>query len=537
MTVDLNPNAEAFKRKEDMWAALMAEDHARAAELASAQLQDHFAFDAVHVAGLALAKMGHEEAFDWCCMSIALSKASEDWYKNCAITFKEKQDYGHSLIFLKNGMEAHPDSRMLAYEMGVTLAQAQQFEAAETALRHVMTKWPDYTHAKLTLGFVLHMQCRYDEAIALYEESEPAAEGLHHEEVVNNWACVMIERGQQREALDLLNRLCRDPERKATEYNKSFIYLGLGWWPMAWHSYRLRMEVQRQGDQGLPVVDQPIAQTLADIKGKHLFMFHEQGLGDSLMFLRYARLLRPHCQSLTIGVPGSLARLAGRLDMAPDYRVISGQNLEEDKMILQNAHYALPMLDAPALLEQRTDNIPGEPYFLPVPEALVYKRSIATKCRTGRPRIGLVWAGAGRPDNIRAHSIDKRRSVPFELMEPILQYHDRADLVSLQMPDHHVDDARLIQPVETDWDVLDTCAVIAQLDLVICIDSAVAHMAGAFQKPVWMLSRLDQCWRWFWDRRETTDWYPAMSIFQQKTAGDWPEVIDRVVTRLNDRLR
>ena len=413
MTVELNPNAEAHRRKDEMWDALLADDHARAAELASAQLQDHYAFDAVHVAGLALAKLGHEEAFDWCCMSIALSKASVRTGKNCAIAFKEKQDYGHSLIFLKNGTEAHPDSRMLAYEMAVTLTQAQQFESAERALRHIIERWPDYTHAKMTLGFVMHMLGRHDEALALYQEIEPITEGQHHEEVVNNWACVMIELGQQKDALELLNRLCREPDRKATEYNKSFLYLGFGWWPKAWHSYRLRTEVQRQGDQGLPAVDQPIAQTLADIKGKHLFMFHEQGLGDSLMFLRYARLLRPHCQSMTIGVPKSLARLAGRLDMAPDYRVICGHNLEEDKMILQHADYALPMLDAPALLEQRTDNIPGEPYFLPVPEALLAKRSIADLCRDGKPRIGLVWAGAGRPDNIRAHSIDKRRSVPF----------------------------------------------------------------------------------------------------------------------------
>ena len=121
-------------------------------------------------------------------------------------------------------------------------------------------------------------------------------------------------------------------------------------------------------------------------------------------------------------------------------------------------------------------------------------------------------------------------------MEPILQFHERSDLISLQMPDHHVEDGRLIQPIEADWDVLDTCAVIEQLDLVICIDSSVAHMAGAFQKPVLMLSRLDQCWRWGWDRSETTDWYPAMRIFQQKTAGDWPEVIARVVGRLNEWL-
>jgi hypothetical protein len=119
-------------------------------------------------------------------------------------------------------------------------------------------------------------------------------------------------------------------------------------------------------------------------------------------------------------------------------------------------------------------------------------------------------------------------------MEPILALSDRVNFVSLQMPDHRVDDARLIQPLEADFDVLDTCAVIAQLDLIISVDSAVAHMAGAFGKPVWMLSRFAGCWRWRWPETEDdwhdghTEWYETMRIYRQKTAGDWPEVICRV---------
>jgi hypothetical protein len=144
---------------------------------------------------------------------------------------------------------------------------------------------------------------------------------------------------------------------------------------------------------------------------------------------------------------------------------------------------------------------------------------------------------------MRANSIDQRRSMTYEQMLPLIdEFQDRCDFISLQQSNFRVDDKRIIQPIEDGFDVLDTAAVVDQLDLVITIDSSMAHLPAALWKPTWMLSRLDACWRWFWPKSEddwrdsNTQWYPTMRIFRQREAGDWASVIDRVATKLQDVL-
>jgi len=211
------------------------------------------------------------------------------------------------------------------------------------------------------------------------------------------------------------------------------------------------------------------------------------------------------------------------------FEVICGRDMEAERSHVASADIVLPMLSSPSLFDQRTDNIPNDPYFLPPPDALVQERSIGE--RDGRLRVGLVWAGASRPDHLMAYSIDRRRSVPYSLLEPLLAMSDRIQFVSLQQSNHRVDDERILQPIGEDYDLLDSAAVIAQLDLVITIDSSMCHLSAALDKPTWMLSRFDQCWRWRWDERTHSDWYPSLKIYQQTSPGDWSGVIRRV---LND---
>jgi hypothetical protein len=195
---------------------------------------------------------------------------------------------------------------------------------------------------------------------------------------------------------------------------------------------------------------------------------------------------------------------------------------------------ALPMLDACALLDQRLDNIPSLVPYFNVPEEEVQRHLLP---ETSKLRVGLCWAGASRPENMNAHAIDKRRSVAFELLEPILALSKDVQFLSLQMEDHRVDDERLIQPITDKFDVLDTMGVIKQLDLIITIDSSVCHMAASIGKPTWMLSRFDGCWRWHYNEysmTEQTDWYPTMRIFRQKGLHTWPEIVERVVDALEE---
>lgn len=538
MTVELNPNEEFTRRKDVLWNTLLEDkDYVKSAELASGMLQDANAFDAIHVAGLSLARLGHPEAFDWCCASLSLAKAEARWYGNCAVAFMEQKDYVRAMVFLENGIKDHPNNCQLMFQRCLCMANAQEWVTAVEFCKELIAHYPDFYQAYMTLGFSLHMLNKHKEAIDAYMHILDVVQGNEYEELVNNWSCVLMEMGQQQAALEILEKYCRDPNRTGTIYNKSFIYLGMGRWPEGWHMYKKRETagiIERE--KILPQLGIPFAENVDEIRGKRLFIFHEQGLGDDLQFIRYCALFRPLVSKLTVGVPPSMARLAGRLIMDGDYEVICGAKLEDDQVEIAKCDYAMPMLDAPAVLQHTVADIPNKPYFLPVPEDVIARRSIDGLCRRGKFRVGLCWAGSARPDNMRAHAIDKRRSAKFTDMQPLFGLRDRVEFVSLQLEDHRVDDKRIIQPLNNDFDVLDTAAVIAQLDLVISIDSSMAHLAGAFQKPIWMMSRLDQCWRWFWDGRTDSPWYPSLTIYQQKTAGDWAEVVSRIKRDLNALL-
>lgn len=527
MGIDFNVHPEFLKRREEMFDAYGRGAFHEAASLAAKILQDSLAFDAIHICGIALPKLKNfDQGYDFACASLSLTKPRVEWYINCAKTYCDERMYVHSMVFVQNGLEAFPDCKELLYQRGINLCHTLAYEDGIKAFDVLLEKYPDFYHANLSKGFALHMLGRYDEALACYDLVEVVAEGSTYEEVVNNRATILMELGRREEALWLLEHKVKQPDRPATLYNKSFILLGNGVWPEAWHLYRLRDTVQSKPESGIADLGLPVAKTLDEIRGKHLVLIHEQGLGDCLQFIRYAPILRKYVRKLTIGVPRSMERVARRLIMDGDYDVLCGRDMEAEFEQIEKCDLVLPMLDAPALLEQRTDNIPNERYFLPVPDALVQQRSIGE--RDGRLRVGLVWAGASRPDHLMAYAIDRRRSVPFSLLEPLLSLSDQIQFVSLQLSDHHVENERLLQPLETDFDILDTAAVIEQLDLVITIDSAVCHLAAAFQKPTWMLSRFDQCWRWRWDGRTDSPWYPTLRIYQQKHQGDWSEVIQRV---------
>jgi len=532
VTIDVHP--DFHKRREEMFDAYGQGDYHKAAELGARILQDSLAFDAIHICGVALPKLGnYDQGYDFACASLALTKPPVEWYINCAKTYCDEKMYVHSMAFVVNGLEAFPDNLQLLYQRGINLCHTLAYEDGVKAFDECLEKYPYFYHAKMSKGFALHMLSRYDEALVCCEEVEEVAEGGAYEDVVNNHSSVLMDLGRRDEALWMLEHKVRDPQRKGTLYNKSLIFLGNGNWPEAWHLYRLRDTVQSKSkiaDLGLR-----LAQTLDEIRDKHLVLIHEQGLGDCLQFIRYAPILRKYVSKLTIGVPRSMERMAKQLIVDGDYEVIAGRHMESEMERVMKCDVVLPMLDAPAILDQRTDNIPNERYFLPPPDALVQERSIGE--RDGRLRVGLVWAGASRPDHLMAYAIDRRRSVPFPLLEPLLALSDRIQFVSLQQSNHSVDDKRIMQPIGEDYDILDTAAVIQQLDLVITIDSAVCHLAAALDKPTWMLSRFDACWRWRWPEEsdwhdQNTEWYPAMKIFRQREPGDWESVIRRICAGL-----
>jgi Glycosyltransferase family 9 (heptosyltransferase) len=197
-----------------------------------------------------------------------------------------------------------------------------------------------------------------------------------------------------------------------------------------------------------------------------------------------------------------------------------------------------PLLSLPLAFKTELDTIPGEAPYLSADAA---KRD-AWRARFGRrerPRIGLVWAGDPRKQLPNAHLIDRQRSLAFDMLAPLFDVTD-CDFVSLQKGEQAVAQLRnsSLRHRIIDWsddfhDFSDTAALIDNLDLIIAVDTSVAHLAGALGKPLWLLNRYNTCWRWLLDR-DDSPWYPSVRQFRQDVTRTWDPVVGRVAVAFQD---
>jgi hypothetical protein len=249
----------------------------------------------------------------------------------------------------------------------------------------------------------------------------------------------------------------------------------------------------------------------------------EEGLGDCLMTMRYLpKLAEKGAGKVLVLADPALARLVQTL---PTVGEITSR---VDRLSPDSFDLHCPMMSLPYAFGTRADTIPNAVPYLSVPHDMREAWS-GRLSGTKRPRVGLVWSGN------RNYGRDALRSLSLRQLEPLMGV-SGTGFVSLQKGEA----AKELQ--RSDWpildrmnecaDFLDTAALIANLDLVISVDTSVAHLAGALGKPVWLLNRFESEWRWQLDR-EDSPWYPTMRIFGQPAFGDWNSVLQKIARELN----
>jgi hypothetical protein len=259
---------------------------------------------------------------------------------------------------------------------------------------------------------------------------------------------------------------------------------------------------------------------------RRLILFSEQGFGDTLQFCRYAPLLAARGHDVTLEVQPELATLLRHSFARSGVRVVA-RNADGEAPVPADAAAAL--LDLPMLLETTLETVPGQtPYLSADPAATSQWRARLDAEVPERPlRIGLVWAGSNRDQRAATvRGVDARRSVSLDAFRALAEV-PGVVLVSLQKGPA-AEAARncafpLLDRTSELADFADTAALVAALDLVVTVDTAVAHLAGALGKETLLLSRLDGCWRWLIER-EDSPWYPSLRIFRQTSPGDWSPV-------------
>jgi hypothetical protein len=287
----------------------------------------------------------------------------------------------------------------------------------------------------------------------------------------------------------------------------------------AWPGWERRFEADRS-------LARPMTAPLwrgEPLAGRTLLIYAEQGIGSALQFCRYLRLIPPGGQ-VVLEVHRSLVRLLRQLPIASVVAV--GDQLPAHDL-------RCPMLSLPAVLGTNTlADIPAAVPYLQADPALMARWHSRAAGLTGL-RVGLVWAG--NPINAR---MDRRRSIPLTSLTGLGDI-PGVSLVSLQVGAAAAELANSPLAATThDWtseltDFAETAALVEPLDLVVGVDTAVVHIAGALGTPVWLLNRADTDWRWLLGR-DDSPWYPTLRQFRQARAGDWDSVVAPVAAALKE---
>lgn len=373
------------------------------------------------------------------------------------------------------------------------------------------------------LGGVLYRMERYDAALEAYDHALQCAPDAPE------W---LTRRGMVLRALGLLDaaeRFCAQalrlaPESAETNWNTAIVNLTLGNYRSGWEHYEWRWfapggeSAQRYGGTARRWRGEPVAE-------KCILLWGERGLGDVLQFCRYAFALREHGASVVLQVPATLAEVVRTLD--PGILVVA----EGEELPPHDLH--APLLSVPHHLQ--AEHVPARGAYLHVPPH--EHRPWHTQARTAtRPRVGLMWQG-GREDSRSC----LHRSMPAANLAPLLLL--PCDFVALACEISEADRNLLGQfgnfkeYAHEIRDFGDTASLIDTLDLVISVDTSVAHLAGALGRPTWLLLPRNADWRWGAGERNSV-WYPGcMRLFRQQTAGNWESVIGDVLLALDEAIR
>jgi tetratricopeptide (TPR) repeat protein len=335
-----------------------------------------------------------------------------------------------------------------------------------------------------------------------------------------NRGCSLDCLGRSQEALASCERAIElAPDYAAAHLNRGIALLRLGRFPAGWAEYEWRWKIADstlRSDRRHSAV--PLWLGREPLAGRTILLHAEQGYGDTLQFCRYAKLVREQGAKVILEVHPGLKRLLRGLEGAPE--VISRDD--------PTPHVELqcPLMSLPLALGTTLETIPVSQRYLQADPELIERWRVRLGERRGF-RVGLVWSGGFRPNEPENWSATARRSIELRSLSALA--HPRIEFVSLQKgaPPQAEPALRMTDQTRGLVDFAQTAALIENLDLIITVDTAAAHLAGALGKPTWILSRFDGCWRWLLSRSDSP-WYPAARLFRQQTPGSWDEVIERV---------
>ena len=407
------------------------------------------------------------------------------------------------------------------YKRGNALNSLGELSSAIDSFDQAIDLRPDYAHAfcnrgtaQQSLGMTDAALYSYDRAISL----DPSDAIAHY-----NRALLMQECEQWSEAVSCYDRALKlNPSYTDALYNRSLALLFQGDFERGWLGYEWRWKNAHR----LSIIEprhfsQPLWLGKEDISGKRLLIYAEAGLGDTLQFCRYAKLCAELGATVILEVQSALREVIANLKGV--------SQLVVRKSELPPFDYQCPLMSLPLAFNTRLDSIPATTTaYLDCNKGALerWQRVLGAK---KNPRIGLAWSG--NPKN----TIDQKRSV--RLAEWTRHLPVEYDYFCLQTPVREADQvvldssSNIFSFDEHDLDFVNTAALCKCMDLVVSVDTSIAHLSGALGQLTWTLLPFTPDWRWM-QHRNDTPWYPSMKLYRQSTPGEWGQVFDRVASDL-----
>jgi len=399
------------------------------------------------------------------------------------------------------------------YDLGVALAADKQVDEAIASYRQALQLNPRDEWAWNNLGNLYRQVGRLTEAVDALREATRLKPDWG--EAYCNLGATLISQGEIESAAEVFGlALQKSPELPVIHYNHGVLLLLRGDYERGWSEYEWRWKCN---EVHVPTKFDSPPWRGEPLEGKAILLHAEQGLGDTIQFARYAPMVAERGGQVFLCVQ---PELVGLLKNLPGVQQIASL---PSRLPPFQAHCYL--MDLPLAFGTRVESIPKTtPYLNPDP---VLREKWAGKLATDTDlKVGLAWAG--RPTHVSDHlrSMKLSQFAPLSEVPGITFYNLQKGAGSEQAiaPPTGMRWVDLIRDID---DLAETASLISQLDLVITVDSAVAHLAGALGKPVWILTRFAPDWRWML-QRENSPWYPTARLFRQTAPGDWATVVERV---------
>ncbi|WP_114090497.1 tetratricopeptide repeat protein [Thalassospira profundimaris] len=396
-----------------------------------------------------------------------------------------------------------PDQPDILNNLGVALRRSKQFDAAMVAYRRSAALRPDNAGLWSNMGNCLREMMRFDEARAAHEQS--LARDTNDKSHLFNAGLVYRDLNRFAEAIDYFNKaLAIDPDYTEALWDRSLAYLALGQYEAGWKAYEVR---RRLADNPIrPLPDAVEWDGKADLRGKTLLLRAEQGFGDMIQFARFIPRVAKKAAHVIVECR---KEMLGIMQTVPGVGQVIEKGAKPPKFDLH-----APLLSLPYLLNigaRELFQASASPYMTPP-----HKMALGGIVGEVVLKVGIIWAGKLNP---------RDRSCPLEKFMGLMGQPGAA-FFSFQIDDRRGDIAKLGASAfihdlgDRIGDFGDSAALMAEMDLIITIDSAPAHLAGALGLPVWMLQLFTTDWRWMVGRADSP-WYPTMRIYRQQQPNNW----------------